>query len=229
MRMNLSRFGLLVLGLTLLFALSSPAQDSGKLVYADFESVKDNRPVSNRGGLIQINSYQESPTIKNHFKGLEGSDPPAPELVRIRKGDPNRAITFEYELPSPNQYAGVGVEVHGGPDQDGKPLADDVSHYQYLTMQLYVTGVPSMRVEFVSRGTGLKLSNGFPQMIFRVSPGFNTYRIPLKSISQPSWADERVDPRDVLKKLTSVTVTAFCQPCTSVKGMVVIDNMIFQN
>jgi hypothetical protein len=229
--MNRVRPLLIMFGWVILIAVSGPAgQDSGKLLYADFETAKDNRPVSSRGGQIQLNSYQESPTLKSKYKGLEGANPPCPELVRIKKGDPNRAIAFEYELPGPNGYAGVGVEVQGGPETDGKPLTDDVSHYKYLTMQLYVTGVTTMRVEFISRGTGFKISSGFPEEAFKVSPGFNTYRIPLGSISQPSWVTEdRVSPKDVLKKLTAVSIVAFCQPCTGVKGTVVIDNLIFQN
>src|SRR5215470_11406914 len=188
--MNLFSSRLVVFSLFVLFASSAPrAQDSSKLVYADFENMKDNRPVSNRGGLIQITSYQESPTMKCKFKGLEGSNPPAPEPVHTKKDDPNHAITFEFELPAANQYAGVGVEIQGGPEQDGKPPADDVSHYKFLTMQLYATGVSSIRVNFMSRGNGFKIGNGYPEAVFKVSPGFNTYKIPLASISQPSYAD----------------------------------------
>src|SRR5215216_839744 len=47
------------------------AQDADKLVYADFQVVKENRPTSNRGGLVQLFSYQERPTVPSHFKGLE--------------------------------------------------------------------------------------------------------------------------------------------------------------
>jgi len=64
---------------------------------------------------VQLVSYQESPSSPSRFKGLEGSNPPAPELVRLKKGDPNRAIAFDYELTTPNQYAGVGVEVMDTP------------------------------------------------------------------------------------------------------------------
>src|ERR1041385_7856484 len=90
------------------------AQDNGEsLVYADFENVQDKKPRSNRGGTVQLTSYQESTASK--FKGLEGSQPPAPEIVRLKQEDPNHSIAFDYELYSPNQYAGVGVEVQGQP------------------------------------------------------------------------------------------------------------------
>jgi hypothetical protein len=202
-------------------------KESGdSLVYADFENVKDKRPFSTRGGWVQLTSYQE--TTPSHFKGLENSSPPAPEVVRLKPDDPNHAITFDYELYSPNQYAGVGVEVHGLPDKDGKPVADDLSAYKYLSMQIYATGVPNLRVEIVSRGQGISLTSGFPQMSFRVKPGFNTYKIPLSSLNQPSWASTKVGPKDVLKKLTLVSLTAYCEQCTPVHGTVVVDNIVFQ-
>src|ERR1700682_4377619 len=62
---------------------SQPGTDSKTLVYADFEKIENDRPVSARGGLIQLFAYQESIVHKSTFKGLEGADPPAPELVHI--------------------------------------------------------------------------------------------------------------------------------------------------
>ena len=217
-----------------LFALSSVAISSGaatqekgdSLVYADFENVQDKRPLSNRGGTVQLTSYQESTPSK--FKGLENSQPPAPEVVRLKPDDPNHSIAFDYELYSPNQYAGVGVEVQGQPYKDGKPQPDDVSAYKYLSMQIYATGVQGLRVELMSRGQGISLSSGFPQATFQIKPGFNTYKLPLKNMSQPQWVQTRVSTTDVLKKLTSISLTAFCEQCTPVHGTVVVDNVVFQ-
>jgi hypothetical protein len=200
-----------------------------KLVYADFENAVDNRPVSSRNGFVQVLSYEENPTLKSSFKGLQGASPAAPEVVRTSKDSPNRAISFDYSLVGPNNWAGVTVEIHGQPDKDGATVPDDVSGYKYLTMQVYATGVPSLRVEFISRGQGISVSNGYPQMTFKITPGFNTYKIPFKSLGQPEWAEPKVSTKDVLKKLTSVNVTAFCGPCTPVSGTVVIDNLVFQN
>jgi hypothetical protein len=203
------------------------SKESGdNFVYADFENVKDKRPFSNHGGSVQLVSYQESTPSK--FKGLADSSPPAPEIVHLKAGDPNRAIAFDYELYSPNQYAGVGVEVHGQADKDGKSVADDVSAYKFLTLQVYATGVPALRVELMSRGQGISLASGFPQMTFKVKPGFNIYKIPLSSLSQPSWAQTKVSTKDVLKKLTVVALTAYCEQCTPVHGTVVVDNITFQ-
>ena len=205
------------------------SQNADKLVYADFENSKDNRPVSSRGGLVQLTSYQERPTLQSRYKGLEGANPPAPEIVHPSRDNPNKAIAFEYELLALNQYAGVGVEIHGQEDKDGKPVADDVSGYKWLTMQLYVTGVSSVGVEFISKGNGVEATSGYPQMSFKVSQGFNTYRVQLSALNQPSWADVKVKTKDVLKKLTSIHITVSCNQCQQTKGTVVIDNLVFQN
>ncbi|HWT02504.1 MAG TPA: hypothetical protein VN256_19785 [Pyrinomonadaceae bacterium] len=207
--------------------LASAAPQEDALVYADFESVQDNRPVSKRGGWIQLNSYEE--TTKSKFKGLANASPAAPELVRLKQDDPNKAAAFDYELYSPNQYAGVALEVHGQPDKDGKPVADDVSAYKYISIQVYATGVPRLRVELTSRGQGMNMSSGFPQASFKLKPGLNTYKIPLNSFAQPSWVETKVSTKDVLKKLTAVSLSAFCDGgCTPVQGTVVVDNISFE-
>jgi hypothetical protein len=206
-----------------------PAQAEGdQLVYADFENAQDKRPLSKRGGHVQLVSYQER-TPSRH-KGLQGASPAAPELVRLRPDDPNHAIAFDYELYSPNQYAGVGVEVNGLPDKDGKPVAEDLSDYKFLSMQVYAKGQPvvnNLRVEIHSRGQGIALTSGFPQMVFKIKEGFNTYKIPLDSLKQPNWAATKVGAKDVLKKLTGLSLTAFCERCTPMNGTVVVDNIVF--
>src|SRR5262249_32802387 len=40
----------------------SVTQGGDKLVYADFETVSNNRTVSNRGGSVQLYKYEESPS-----------------------------------------------------------------------------------------------------------------------------------------------------------------------
>lgn len=197
-----------------------------RFVYADFEAAEGKRPLSKRGGLVQIVTYQE--TTPSRFKGLADATPAAPELVRLKPDDPNHAAAFDYELYSPNQYAGVGVEVQGQAAKDGKPAADDLSAYKHVSMQVYATGVPTLRLELISRGHGINLPGGFPQSTFRVKPGFNTYKIALSSLPQPPWAVERVGVNAVLKKLTAVSLTAYCERCTPVRGTVVIDNIVFE-
>ena len=203
----------------------APQPGGDRVVYADFESVQDSRPVSSRGGFIQLISYQESTPSK--MKGAANVNPPAPELVRLKQDDPNRAAAFDYEL-YPNQYAGVGIQIGGLPDKDGKPVADDLSAYKYLSMDVYATGVPRLRVEIMSRGQGININSGFPSSAIKVKPGLNTYKIPLNSLAQPSWADTKVSPKDVLKKLTGISLTAFCESCSPMKGTVVLDNVVFE-
>ncbi|HVG39176.1 MAG TPA: hypothetical protein VM870_07810 [Pyrinomonadaceae bacterium] len=198
------------------------------LLYADFESEEGGRPVSKRGGFTQLTSFSESPARPSRHNGAAGASPPAPELVRLQKDNPNRAAAFDYELQSPNEYAGVALEVRGQAEKDGKPVADDVSAYKYLSMQIYATGVPALRVEFQSSGQGVTVTGAPPQASFRIKSGFNTYRIPLNSLAQPQWVERKVNPKDVLKKLTSVSVVTFCDKCTPVNGTVVVDNIIFE-
>ena len=209
---------------------SSRPSDSKTLVYADFERMENNRPVSTRGGLIQLYAYEESRVHKSTFKGLEGADPPAPELVRVKKDDPNRAMKFEYSLAAPNQWAGVTVEIHGLPDAGDKLVPEDVSGFKTLSLQVYATGIEILRVETISGESGKDMKLQYPQMTFKVRPGFNTYQVPLTAFTQPAWVTERrVDPKDILKKLTSVNLTAFCDQCeVSKQGMVVVDNVVFE-
>jgi hypothetical protein len=199
------------------------------LVYADFERTENSRPVSARGGLIQMFAYEESGVHKSTFKGMEGVDPPAPELVHVKKDDPNHAMKFEFALRAPNQWAGVTVEIHGQPDADGKYVSDDVSGFKNLSLQVYATGIEILRLEAISKGKGKDMGTVYPLMTFKVRPGFNTYQVPLKGFVLPEWANVRVDPKDVFKALTSINLTAFCDQCESNKdGMVIVDNVTFE-
>lgn len=211
-------------------AAQAPPPDSQVLVYADFEKIENNRPVSTRGGLIQMFGYEESRIHKSTFKGLEGADPPAPELVRVKKDDPNHAMKFDFSLLAPNQWAGVTVEIHGLPDADGRLVPEDVSGFKTLSLQAYATGIQILRLEAISGEKGKDLGTQFPQMTFKVREGFNTYKVPLKGFTQPAWVtDRRMDPKDVFKRLTSVNLTAFCDQCEMNKqGMVIVDNVVFE-
>ena len=210
------------------------SQASDQLVYADFEKMQDNRPVSARGGYVQLFGGQQNPGTPAKFKGIEGIN--APELVHLKAGDPNKAAMFSYELPASNQYANITLEIQGLPGKDGKQVAEDVTGYKYLTLQVYAkgspgpTGVTAMRVELTSHDHSVKLQYGFPQTTFKLNPaGFNTYKVVLKALAQPSWVQDRVDTKDVLKNLTSVNISVFCDQCSPINGTVVIDNVIFTN
>jgi hypothetical protein len=207
-------------------SLSTLAQESGdKFVYADFEKMENGRPVSTNGGFVQIYTGKENTPVT--FKGLANASPGAPELIVLKDAPQNHLASFEYSLVGPNQWANVTLEVQGRPQKDGKPEADDVSGYKQLALQLYATGVDSLRVEFLSHGQGINLEAGFPQLPIRLKTGLNTYVIPLKGLQQPTWA-EKVDPKEVLKKLTAISVSAYCNQCTPQHGMVLVDNIVFQ-
>ncbi len=214
---------LLIVASLSIVATSAPQDD--KLVYADFEKVDNGRPVSNNGGMVQIYTANESTPVK--FKGLANASPGAPELIVLKDAPQNHLASFEYNLHGPNQWANVTLEIQGRPQKDGKAVADDVSGYKQLSLQLYATGVDTLRVEFVSHGQGINLEAGFPQLPIKLKTGLHTYLIPLKGISQPTWA-ERVDSKEVLRKLTAISISAYCNQCTPQQGMVLVDNLVFQ-
>jgi hypothetical protein len=108
--------------------LQSNSTTENKLVFADFEIAPKpgERPVSNRGGLIQLTAYQENAGRPSRYQGAIQVSPTTPELVRIQKDNPNKAASFDYELQGPNLFAGVGLEIHCQADRDKKLVADDV-------------------------------------------------------------------------------------------------------
>ncbi len=209
---------------------ATPKPPDGKtVVYADFERTENNRPVSARGGLIQLFAYEENAVRKSTFKGLEGANPPAPELVRIKKDDPNLAMKFDYSLLAPNQWAGVTVEIHGLPDVDGKAVPEDVTVFKTLSLQVYATGLRILRLEVISGERGRDMGRQYPQKDFEVRAGMNTYKVPLSTFAQPAWVSDRIDPKEILRQLTSVNLTAFCDQCeTNRQGMVIVDNVVFE-
>ena len=222
--------------LGLVFAASVAAQsgdpvmtaefDANKFVYADFQNLQNGRPVSKRGGLTRLNKYAQNPANTPQFRGLEKSDPPAPAPARVTADD--TAAAFEYELRMPNDWAGVNMEVFGEPEKDGKLVPDDVSAYKFITFRLFAKVARSIRIELISRGQGANLESGYPSAVFRVTPGFNTYKLKLDSFGQPEWAIPLDLKRDVLKKLTSVTIGVFCEKCIMESGTVVVDNIAFE-
>jgi hypothetical protein len=160
------------------------------------------------------------------MRGLENADPPSPALARVT--DVDIAAAFEYEMRMPNEWAGVNMEVFGHPEKDGKLVADDVSAYKFIAMRIFAKGTQSVRVELITRGQGYDLDGGYPFATIRMSPGFNTYKFKLDSFIQPEWATLLDFKRDVLKKLTSVTVGVSCEKCRFESGTVVVDNIVFE-
>jgi len=209
---------------------SKPSDE--KLVYADFQKLENGRLVSSRGGRTQLNRWAQNMGAAPKMKGLENAEPPGPAPARVT--DQDTAAAFEYEMRLPNEWAGVNLEVFGQPEKDGKPVADDISGYKFISMRLFAKretadkGPQSLRVELVSRGQGVNLEAGYPQMTFRLSPGFNSYKFKLDDFRQPEWAPPLDFKRDILKKLTSVTIGVFCDKCRMESGTVVVDNLAFE-
>ncbi|HYJ88077.1 MAG TPA: hypothetical protein VEW46_18565 [Pyrinomonadaceae bacterium] len=222
-------------GLTVLAVLcagSVLAQDASKnpdpsrLVYADFQNLQNGRPVSSRGGMTRLNRYSQNSANPPGFRGLEKAEPPAPAPARVTDAD--TAAAFEYDLRIPNEWAGVNMEIFGQPEKDGKLATDDVSAYKFITMRLFAKGPQYIRLELITRGHGADLESGYPMATFRVSPGFNTYKLKLDSFNQPEWASPLDLKHDVLKKLTSIVIGVHCDKCTMEKGTVVVDNIAFE-
>ncbi len=207
-------------------AAKPPESDGSKFIYADFQNLQNGRPVSKRGGLTRLNRYSENPGNPPEFRGLEKADPPAPAPARVTEED--TAAAFEYELRIPNEWAGVNLEVFGQPEKDGKLAADDVSAYKFITLRAFAKGAQYLRLELITRGHGANLESGYPIATFRLTTGFNTYKLKLDSFSQPEWATQLDLKREVLKKLTSIQIGVHCNKCTLEKGTVVVDNIAFE-
>jgi hypothetical protein len=200
--------------------------DDSNFIYADFQDLKTGRPVSKHGGIIRLNRYSQNSANPPQFRGLENADPPAPAFARVTAED--AAGAFDYEMRIPNEWEGVNMEVFGQPEKDGKLVPDDVSAYKFITLRVFTKGTQYIRLELITRGQGTNLESGYPMASFRVSPGFNTYKLKLDSFSQPDWAVQLDLKRDVLKKLTSVTIGVHCDKCIIEKGTVVVDNIAFE-
>ncbi|MFI5077735.1 MAG: hypothetical protein ACHQRO_10355 [Vicinamibacteria bacterium] len=235
--MRSGRIAAIVAGLVITVVHAAAAQRDGdapppnapseKLVYADFEGAQGGKAVSSRGGTVSLTSYQESDIHKTTIKGVEGTN--APELVHVKPNDPNHLAKFEFAFMAPNSYAGAGVEIKGQADADGKTPPDDVSGFKKITFQLYAKGAETIRVEAISRGHGVDLQAGYPQMTFKVKPGLNTYEVALKALVPPGWVDVKIEPKKILQKLTALNISAYCeQQCRPIEGMLIVDNVTFE-
>src|SRR5712671_3802633 len=179
--------------LILLVAVSVPAQnaskpaesDASKLIYADFQNAQSGRPVSTHGGMTRLNQYSQNEANPPQFRGLENANPPAPAFARVTADD--IAAAFDYEFRIPNEWSGVDMEIFGEPEKDGKLVPDDVSGYKFISLRVFAKGAQYVRLELISCGQGTNLESGYPMASFRVSPGFNSYKLKLDSFSQPDW------------------------------------------
>jgi hypothetical protein len=138
---------------------------------------------------------------------------------------------FEYELVTPNDWEGVALEIQGRPEAGGILPEDDVSGFKEMLVAIYATGTQYVRVEIKTAGNQrINEHSAYPMYTFKLKDGFNTYKVPLKAFAQPGWVtDTRIDPKEVLKRLTAITVSVYCeQICRPTKGTVIVDDIAFE-
>ncbi len=202
-----------------------PKDQGSHFVYADFEQLKDGRPISTRGGMVSLIGYQQSPANVVSFTNSDSPWPHTPMVARAAQNS-SQFVAFDFTIPAPNQYAGVSLEIQGLPAKDGKQVAEDLSAYNYISVQVFAQGITTMKAELITKDNGVNIADGeqfgFP---FRLSNGFNTYKLKLKDFHQESWVENRKNLKDVLKYLTAVHFVAQEIPS---KGRVVIDNVVFE-
>ena len=206
-----------------------PSKPAERLVYADFEGVDRRKGRQLPWRHRQPDELPGKRPPQDDDQGRAGTN--APELVRVKPDDPNHLAKFDFAIMAPNNWAGAGIEIKGQADADGKTPADDVTGYKKITFQLYAKGAETIRVEAISRGHGVDLQPGYPQMSFKVKPGLNTYEVALKALVQPGWVDVKVDPRKILQKLTALNITVGATrggQCRPTEGMLIVDNIVFE-
>ena len=215
-------------GVFALALILTHAQDvSQLLIYADFEKAQDNRPVSARGGAVTLTGYQQNNAKPTAYSNSEQPYPQTPLVLPAADNFVSQRVAFDFQISTPNDWAGVNLTVRGLPDTDGKATAEDLSAYSSIRFKVSVAGARSLKVELISKDNGINVADGsHPQTAFTVKDeNYNVYRIPLKRFAQPSWAKEKTSLTDVLKKLTAVQFTVQDVPS---KGRIVLDNIVFE-
>ena len=207
---------------------ATPAQDvSQLLVYADFEKVEGNRPVSARGGAVTLTGYQQNGAKPTRYSNADQSYPQSPLVLAAADQFVSQRVAFDFQISTPNEWAGVNLTVRGLPDAAGRAAAEDLSLYSSIRFKVSVAGARSLKVELISKDNGINVADGtYPQTAFTVKDAnYSVYRIPLRRFAQPPWARERTSLKDVLKKLTAVQFTVQDVPS---KGRIVLDNIVFE-
>ncbi len=163
----------------------APSSDDKHFVFADFEKADDNKkPISARGGAIRRLSLPGPRHQRSRAKG--------PELVHIKRDDPNHLLKFDYALFARADWTGVTLEIHGQPDVDGKMVPDDLSGYKMLSLDCYETGVADRPCGNRQSGTRARRTRSSRRSTpSRCREGLNTYKIPLKAFSQPRVGEGR--------------------------------------
>jgi hypothetical protein len=202
-------------------------QESGqRLVYADFESLdKDKRPVSARGGKLIFEAFGQNQSKKPAI---------SPKMLGTQ-GPLSQRIGFEFEIQEPNAWAEaslkiIGLKDKGRLDDWAKTLivmAEDLSQYLHLTLDIGAAGISQVRIRLVSEGNGVDAGGVFPERYLEVTNELKNHRIPISDFKQPTgdWVKKMVTTEQVIKKLTAVQISVAKVPS---KGFLVVDNIAFE-
>jgi archaellum component FlaG (FlaF/FlaG flagellin family) len=194
------------------------------MVYADFERLQGIRPVSAQGGRATISSFQQNPAAPTALRDASDGDP---ALLLDAEGTFSQRAFFDYETRAPNQWAGASLDIKALPEQGSRQRPMDVSGYDTLTVQLSATGTKKLQIELRSRDNGLQIDYGsYPQVEIAVSETPRTYRIALSSFVTPTWVKSPLNTKEVLKRLTEISVKVLT--ATPAKGRVTVDNLVFE-
>ena len=147
----------------------------------------------------------------------------------MKPDDPNRLGKFDFELLTPNQWSGVMLEIKGQPDKDGQPAGRRRQRLQALLgAGLYTTGIATVRVESLSRGLGRdNTAQPADDLHAQARPQHLSRRA--EEVRAAVLGDRhRSIRRTSLKNLTAVTISAYCDDCRPSKGMLIVDNVVFE-
>jgi hypothetical protein len=211
----------------LLITCLTIAQDSSqRLIYADFEALsKDKSPMSAREGHINFNVESQN----------SGNKPKIVPKMLGAQDKLTQRIGFEFEISKPNDWGAAFMKVNGFKDRgrasdEAKTLlvkAEDLSAYNYLTLEVGAAGATQMRADLISEGNGIDAGGATQRLDFTVDSQLKTYRLKISDFKQPTgdWVKRKYTVDQVIKKLTAVQINVTQTPS---KGFVVFDNIAFE-
>lgn len=196
----------IVLCSTLAFAQGT---DDKILMFADFEK---NEPVSNLGGALSVFGYQQ-----NNTHPAQVTYQLLPKNPKI----PSQTLVVNFTIPKENQWAGATVSIPGKADEEGKPIAADMSEYKYIRLQAGAVGCKELRVQLMTE----KSNSDLVQITIFPDASLKGFRVPIKEFSVPAWAKNRISAKDTMKAFTGVRISV---TELGVTGYFVVDNISFE-
>lgn len=207
-------------------AATSPVKPAvaARMVYADFERQQGLKPIGNLGGSTIISSFEQNPTARTVLpEGISGG----PALLLDAEGALSQRAFLNYQTFAPNDWAGASLDINALPAKNGRKQALDVSAYDTVTMELSATGARTLQIEFRSMENGLVSAYGeYPQAELTVGATPQKYRIALATLRPPSWAKSPLNIKDVLRRLTEISIKVVTK--LPAQGRVTVDNIVFE-